>query len=264
MTNPPAISDHSRREAVRKPSSAFALACLGLLGLLWFAAFVALGTWQVHRLAWKQALIGKVDSRIHALPVPPPGPAHWSSAEIAADVYLRLRAGGIYLNDKETLTQAVSEAGAGYWVMTPLRTDGGSIILVNRGFVPPERASPASRTMGEIAGHVVVTGLLRLSEPKGGFLQTNDPAANQWHSRDVMEIARARALSGVAPFFIDADATENPGGFPAGGQTVVAFPNNHLVYAITWYTLAVMVAGAAVIVMRTEQAARQVKFLTES
>lgn len=225
-------------------------------GLFWFVAFAGLGNWQVHRLAWKLDLIKTVDRRIHADPVAPPGPATWSPAATAAEVYLHVRAHGVFL-DRETLTQAVADSGSGYWVMTPLKTDDGLVILVNRGFVPPEHSALASRAQGQLTGPVVVTGLLRLSEPKGGFLQTNDPANDQWHSRDVPAIARARGLSGVAPYFIDADATPNPGGFPLGGQTVVEFPNNHLVYAITWYTLALMVVGAAVIVMHGERAARR-------
>jgi surfeit locus 1 family protein len=56
-------------------------------------------------------------------------------------------------------------------------------------------------------------------------------------------MAAAHGLSNVAPFFIDADATPNPGGLPIGGLTVISFPNNHLVYALTWFALAAMVAG---------------------
>jgi surfeit locus 1 family protein len=257
MTSLPRANIHHSDDDTRKPSSPLASAGLALFGLFWFTAFVGLGNWQVHRLAWKLNLINTVDSRIHAEPVAPPGPATWSSAATAAEVYLHVRAHGMFLNGKETLTQAVADSGPGYWVITPLKTDDGLVILVNRGFVPPERSTPASRAQGQLRGLVVVTGLLRLSEPNGGFLQTNDPAGDQWHSRDVSAIARARGLSGVAPYFIDADATPNPGGFPLGGQTVVEFPNNHLIYAITWYTLALMMAGAAVIVTRSEQAARR-------
>src|SRR3954470_20013179 len=58
--------------------------------------------------------------------------------------------------------------------------------------------------------------------------------------------AAARGLSQVAPFFIDADDTPNPGGWPRGGLTIISFPNNHLVYALTWFCLALMLAGAGV------------------
>jgi surfeit locus 1 family protein len=136
----------------------------------------------------------------------------------------------------------VTEAGPGFWVITPLRTDAGYEVLVNRGFVPQEKAERASRRAGLPAGEATVTGLLRISEPHGGFLRANQPTAGRWYSRDVAAIARARGLSGIAPYFIDADATPNPGGWPVGGLTVVRFHNSHLAYALTWFGMAGMTA----------------------
>lgn len=214
--------------------------------LLVVAILIALGSWQVRRLHWKLDLIRRVDQRIHAPPIAVPAAADWSKITAAADEYRRVRVRGTFLNDRETLVQALSVLGAGDWVITPLRRANGSIVLINRGFVPPDRRAPESRAAGQISSETSVTGLLRLSEPRGGFLRTNDPANGRWYSRDVGEIAAARHLSDVAPFFIDADATPNPGGYPVGGLTVVAFPNNHLVYAITWFGLAAMLLGAVI------------------
>jgi surfeit locus 1 family protein len=118
------------------------------------------------------------------------------------------------------------------------------VVLINRGFVPPERRDQATRLEGNPAGVVSITGLLRMTEPNGGFLRNNDPAGDRWYSRDVEAIAAARGLPGSAPFFIDADATPNPGSYPQGGLTVVKFHNNHLIYALTWFGLALMLAGA--------------------
>jgi surfeit locus 1 family protein len=87
---------------------------------------------------------------------------------------------------------------------------------------------------------VTVTGLLRVSEPGGAFLRSNDPAADRWYSRDVAEMARARGLDRVAPYFLDADAAPNRGGYPVGGLTVVHFRDPHLVYALTWFALAAL------------------------
>jgi surfeit locus 1 family protein len=126
--------------------------------------------------------------------------------------------------------------------MAPLRTDGGYVVLVNRGFVPPEDAAPTARAAGSPAGETTVTGLLRISEPHGGFLRANRPAAGRWYSRDVAAIARARGLANAAPYFIDADATPNAGGWPKGGMTVIHFRNSHLAYAITWFGMAAMTA----------------------
>ncbi|POR53268.1 surfeit locus 1 family protein [Bosea psychrotolerans] len=244
----------------RGPRSMGLLVCLGIAALIGILGFLALGIWQVQRLGWKQALIARVESRIHAQPVPAPGPAGWAAS--AADEYRRVRLSGSFQQDRATFVQAVTERGGGYWQMTPLRSDAGFTVLVNRGFVTPDQRSqlsgPASALNGQVpVAQVRVTGLLRLSEPGGGFLRHNDPAADRWYSRDVAAIAAARglgerSLGEVAPYFVDADATPDPAGFPVGGLTVLRFANNHLVYALTWFALALMLAAAAAFVIRGE------------
>ncbi len=241
----------SERGGLVPPRSARPLSVLYLicaLGLIGFAGFAALGIWQLQRLGWKLALIDRIETRVHATPVAPPGRDRWPL--IGEDEYLRLRLTGRYLHDRETLVQAVTERGGGFWVLTPLRTDSGFTVLVNRGFVPPERREPASRLQARAEGDVTVTGLLRLSEPAGGFLRSNDAEDDRWYSRDVAIIARARGLGDTAPYFVDADDMPNPGGFPVGGLTLLRFPNNHLVYALTWFGLALMLGAATVFVIR--------------
>lgn len=227
-------------------------ALLLVLALLGVAGFTALGIWQVERLAWKLDLIARVEARIHAPPAPIPDQARWASLDARAEEYRRVRMRGVFLHDRETLVQALTERGAGFWVLTPLRTAQG-IVLVNRGFVPPERRIPATRTGGQTEGSVAVTGLLRATEPGGGFLRANDPAGERWYSRDVAAIAHARSLEGAAPFFVDADASPNPGGYPVGGLTVVRFRNSHLVYALTWFALAAISAAAALLLLRSRE-----------
>jgi len=238
-------SAHPQVEGEAGPSSRARTALAAFLVLL-VAVFLALGTWQVQRLFWKLDLIARVESRVHADPVPAPGRSEWPSVDREKDEYRRVTATGLFRHDRTVLVQAVTERGAGFWVVTPLVLADGSAILINRGFVPAERSTPEARLAGEIAaGPVAVTGLLRITEPGGAFLRSNDPAADRWFSRDVAAIAAAKGLADVAPYFVDADATPNPGGLPIGGLTVVAFRNSHLVYALTWYTLATMSAAAA-------------------
>lgn len=195
-----------------------------------------LGVWQVERRAWKHELVAAVDARIHARPVAAPGRAAWDAVDAKNDAYRRVTATGQFRHDRETLVQAVTDRGPGYWVLTPLETPAFTL-LVNRGFVPKDRRDPAARAAGSVAGVVSVTGLLRVTEPEGAFLRSNDPAADRWFSRDVAAIAKARGLGKTAPYFVDADAAPNPGGYPVGGLTVVRFPDNHLVYALTWFAL---------------------------
>lgn len=209
-------------------------------GLALFVGFLALGGWQVQRLAWKTHLIAQVDARVHAAAVPAPGPTQWAGVTRDRDQYRRVTVRGRFLHDKETLVQAVTDAGGGFWVMTPLVDDRGFTVLINRGFVPSGRRDPAVRADGQVEGPQTVTGLLRITEPKGGFLRANDPAGDRWRSRDVAAIAARRDLTRVAPYFIDADASPNPGGWPRGGLTVIRFANSHLVYALTWFGMALL------------------------
>jgi len=217
-----------------------------------FFALSALGTWQLQRRAWKHELIAEVDARVRATPEPPPPPALWPSISAGRDAYRHVRAHGYFLNGRETLVQAVTTKAAGFWVMTPLVTDSGFTVLVNRGFIPAGQSDPANLAARQVEGDVTVTGLLRMSEPGGGFLRTNAPAEGRWYSRDVAAIAAARGVSPTAPYFIDADGTPNPGGLPISGLTVIRFADNHLIYALTWYGLAMGLAAGCVVVAHGE------------
>lgn len=223
------------------------------LGLALILGLVALGNWQLDRRAWKLDLIERVEARVSAPPVAAPGPAVWPRVDAQGYEYLKVEATGRFLHARETLVQAVTDYGSGYWMMTPLVSDRGFVVLVNRGFVPQDRREPATRRAGQVEGPATVIGLLRLPEPGGGFLRDNDPVADRWYSRDVQAIAAARGLGPVAPYFIDADATANPGGLPRGGLTQVRFRNQHLQYAITWYALALLVAVGLWLLVRYEQ-----------
>ena len=213
-------------------------AALMTLLLLLCTGFTALGIWQIERRAWKLDLIAKVDARVAAPPAAAPGPANWPGISFERDAYRHVVATGRFVTGRQTFVQAVTARGPGYWVITPLRTDRGFTLLVNRGFVPDEHGPVPAPT-----GRQDVIGLLRLSEPGGGFLQANDPARDAWHSRDVTAIAAARRLGRVAPYFID-QAADTSGTPPIGGLTVIHFHNNHLIYAITWFALAALSVAA--------------------
>ena len=215
----------------RRPAK---LAGIVMAWIVVILTFLALGTWQVERLAWKRALITQVDARLAARPVPAPVTAGLN------DAYRRVRATGVFQPGRDTFVQASTVRGPGWWVITPLRTDAGRLILINRGYVAT-RAAPTAAS-----GSISVTGLLRRSEPGGGFLRNNDPVTDRWYSRDVSAISARRGLGKTASYFIDADAGAKVPGAPIGGLTVVRFNNNHLAYAITWYILAAMTVGGLI------------------
>jgi surfeit locus 1 family protein len=222
-----------------------------LLCVAAFAGFITLGVWQVQRLAWKEDLIARVDARVHADPVTAPAQGDWATVNKASSEYLRVQITGEYLAEGISLVAAATEEGQGYWVMVPLQRADGSWVYINRGFVPQSQREPASRGEFTPDGEVSVTGLLRLNEPGGGVLRDNVPTKNRWYSRDVQAMAEQDGLAPVAPFFIDADASGQSG--PVGGLTVIRFPNNHLVYAITWFSLALGVILAAWLVIREQR-----------
>lgn len=252
------MSTMTQRNAGRRPLHWI----WALSGLVLFLGFVALGTWQVQRRAWKLDLIERVNQRVAAPAIDAPATPDWPRISVANDEYRHVRLTGHFITGRDVRVQAVTVVGNGYWLLSPLQLADGSVVLINRGFVPPQWTPPEPSAVQVPAAstRVTVTGLLRLTEPKGGFLRANDPAAERWFSRDVAAIAQARGLRGVAPYFVDADApasaptpalTPIAGNSvdpvsPIGGLTVIAFHNSHLVYALTWYALALMVAGAAV------------------
>jgi len=207
-------------------------------GVLAVSLLVSLGVWQLQRLQWKTALIGRVEAGLVAPPVSAPGPDAWAQVTFDTSEYRRVEVCGRYLPADDLLVKAVTSRGSGFWVMTPFETDNGWRLFVNRGFVPDDRTSVTDRPRPE--GEQRVLGLLRLTQPGGAFLRDNEPAANRWFSRDTVAMAETLGLGDVAPYFIDADASGDS--LPIGGLTVVSFPNKHFGYALTWFGLAAVFA----------------------
>lgn len=219
--------------------------------LIVFAILCSLGTWQMRRMAWKEALIAQVDSRLRDTPIAAPGPDSWATLDLAAADYTPVTVSGTFLNDAEAhFYSALMDprgpvGGVGWYVFAPLRTDEGWIVYVNRGFVPDAMKDPSKRESGQLQGRVTVTGLLRRPENPGKFQASPNLVTNQWFAREPARFAAAQGFppEQVAPYSIDADATPNPGGLPQGGETTVNFSNNHLQYVVTWFGLALALLG---------------------
>lgn len=208
---------------------------------------LVLGTWQVERLFWKEALIASTNERIKE---PPLSLADMEKLykEKGTVEYLPVTVSGTFMHQGERHFLSTYEGAAGYNVYTPLMLEDGRFVLVNRGFVPYEKKDPATRADGQLDGPVSITGLARdpLSAKPGFFLPNNDIAKNIFFWKDWAAMAESADLpdiNQVVPFFIDADNKPNPGGLPIGGVTIIEFPNNHLQYAVTWYGLALALLG---------------------
>ncbi len=207
------------------------------------ACLIGLGVWQLHRLAWKNAIVARIEARTRAPTVPLPPASAWAGLQIDDYEYRHVALEGTFDHRDEALVFRGTAAGPGYFVLTPLRLARGGTVIVNRGFVPTDRADPASRASGQLVGPVHVTGLMRPPEPRNPFTPADDPARGRYFTRDPALIARHFGLADAAPFSVDADAAPVPGGVPQGGTTELAIPNNHLSYALTWFGLAAGLFG---------------------
>jgi len=213
-----------------------ALTALMLAGL---ALLIGLGVWQLKRLEWKQGLIAQIEARTKGPPITLED-AVALAGQGRDPSYYRVRVDGRFHHAKERYLYAVSEGRVGWHVITPLETEDGDIVLVDRGFVPDELKDPSARALGQVENVVTVTGIARSPETQTLFTPDNEPKVNRWFWRDLAGMARSMFPAGtidVAPFFLEADKSKVPGFWPEGGQTRLEIPNNHLQYAITWFLL---------------------------
>jgi surfeit locus 1 family protein len=215
-----------------------------------FVVLVSLGMWQLDRKAWKEGLIATIEQRLAAPPVALPAASTWPQLTAAQDEFLRVAVTAEFLNDREATVFTIGSSmrdGAGspgYWIFTPARLDDGVVVMVNRGFVPfvlEGRQNLAAR-WEEVAGPVNMVGVLRWPEPPGLFTPAADPARNIWFSRDSDAIAAAKGVR-AAPFYLELESPDPPGGLPRTGRLHAVLPNNHFSYALTWLGLATVLAG---------------------
>jgi surfeit locus 1 family protein len=213
------------------------------------AILLALGTWQVERLKWKEALIATLEERLAAPPVALPPARDWSTLDAGRDEYLRVAFTGEFQNDKEALVYTTGSSmrsdtsGPGYWVFTPARLADGRTVVVNRGFVPEGRQDSGTRRDGIVSGDVDIVGVLRWPELPGLFTPAGEPQRNLWFGRDSTAIAIAKGIADAAPFYVEMESPVPPGGLPHPAPVRPSLPNSHLGYALTWFGLAAMLVG---------------------
>ncbi len=204
------------------------------------AMLVVLGTWQVQRLHWKEALIAEREAGLAA---PPLAIAAVGRMSAALD-HRRVGAAGVFLNDREMHLVARSHRGrVGVRVITPLALAGGGHVLVDRGWVPRTRADPRTRRDGQIRGAVDIVGILRAGGRPSDWTPDNRPEDGIWHYVDIPTMADRARLSNIRDFIVVAGPAPNPGGLPIGKRFVVELTNKHLQYAFTWYALAAVLAA---------------------
>lgn len=197
-----------------------------VLGIAGVAVLLALGAWQVQRLAWKTAIIARIEARLADDPVPVP-----TDPDPQSDEYRRVRAtGAIGDGELHVYTSAPGE-GVGYRVIAPLTLGNGRRILLDRGFVPIGAKDASRRT-----GPITVEGALLWPDETDGFTSPPDLDDNIWFARDVDLMAEALDTGRV---MLVTAASDDPGA-PLPMPVSVNIPNDHLGYAITWFALALV------------------------
>jgi surfeit locus 1 family protein len=215
-----------------------------LISLPIFVVSLGLGIWQMERREWKHDILDRIATNQAAAPITLD---ELLGGDPLRFEYGRVKVSGTFLHDKEFYLAARSlKNTVGLQVVTPLKTDDGRVVLFERGWIPQEKKDPARRTEGQLAGKVELTGIVRRTQEQRQFAPDNVPERNVWFHVDVPLM---RSMAGGKPdpkldtFFLEADATPNPGGVPVGGQTRLDIPNDHLQYAITWFLIAAALAG---------------------
>ncbi len=208
-----------------------AVACAALVVLL------GLGTWQLERKAWKEALIATLDHRLNDAPIALPPPFEWTGMTPENSEFTRVRLRVEFSNGGDALVYTSGSAirddvkGTGYFVFSVARLPGGQQVVVNRGFIP-------NRTYPGAAGPQDIVGAVRWREAGSVFVSDHDAAGDVWMVRDPAAMAQFKSWGAVAPFYIEQEAPVPPGGLPHPAPLKVQLRNDHLQYAITWFGLA--------------------------
>ncbi len=199
-----------------------------MFGLIGTAILVSLGVWQIQRLSWKQAILSDINSRISAAPQALP-----ANPDPVDDKYLPVTASGTVLDEEIHVLVSQKQVGAGYRIIAVFETDTGQRILLDRGFVKVDQKH-AERPIGAAK----VEGNLHWPEETGGSIPAPDMKADIWFARDVPAMA-AHLKTDPVLIVTRSNSLENDPVKPLPVDSA-GIPNDHLQYAITWFSLAVI------------------------
>jgi cytochrome oxidase assembly protein ShyY1 len=222
---------------------------LAVLALAAFAMLIGLGTWQLQRKTWKEALIATLNQRLSAPPIDLPSRAQWASLDPAKDEFRRVTFRAEFLRGKEgrvytggtALRDDIKEPG--YFAFTPARTPDGGLIVVNRGFVPNPHPDASLRPIGLGDGPVDIVGVLRWPEQPGWLVTPHSISDDLWLVRDHKAMAATYGWGEVAPFYVDQESPAPANGVPRPAPLKPHLRNAHLQYAVTWFGLAAVLAA---------------------
>jgi surfeit locus 1 family protein len=192
---------------------------------------IGLGTWQIYRLHWKEAILAQIATAEAGAPVPlTADPAPYT--KVAVTGHFRFdRAAGYGAEVRDTKTGPTM----GTDQIVPLERAGAPMILVDRGWVPQSRKA----SLHDPAGEVTVTGYIRPGDVPHWFSPADDVVARQFFTLDPAVIGGVLGFPNPEPFTLVAMGPSEVEYYPAPAEHLPRPPNNHLSYVITWYGLAV-------------------------
>lgn len=214
-----------------------------LIAIPAIAILLSLGWWQVQRLQYKTDFIQELEIRGAAAAIPLPTDVRIPAEDL---VFRRVKVTGHYMHEAEMhLLNQVRDGVPGVNVFTPLvRADGGGVLLVNRGWAPINWSGAAMVDLDNEPVAVEVTGVVRTENPPNWLTPDNAPEKNAWYFIDLADMSRASSILPFTDFYIYATGEKHlldeqaPELVPAPNVWRVNLPNNHLMYAITWFSLA--------------------------
>ena len=245
--------------ALRKSGIGF-----GIFTLVMVALFVGLGVWQLERRKEKHALIAALTERLAAEPAPLPPPSQWAALTAASDEFRRVTFTATYPRLPDAMVYAAGSAvredvsGPGTWAFLPAQLPAGELVAINAGFVENtmQDRGVEDRAVARLVTDqpVTLTGYLRFPESAGWLTPAENPARRLWFARDTNAMTRALGWDKdgktVAPFYIDLESPMSPSGVPKPGPLQVHLRDDHVQYAITWFSLAVAVVIAFAVWLR--------------
>jgi cytochrome oxidase assembly protein ShyY1 len=222
--------------------------------LIMVVAFAGLGVWQLQRRIEKHALIAALTERVAAEPAPLPPASRWATLHADNDEFRRVRFIATYARAPDAMVYSAGSAvredvsGPGTWAFAPARLASGEPVVINAGFVANtmQDREVQDRAVAKLVtgAPVTFTGYLRFPESAGLLTLAPNPAKRLWFDRDHLAMAHALGWGAVAPFYVDLESPAPENGIPKPGPLSVHLRDEHMQYAITWFSLAAIVAIA--------------------
>ncbi len=228
--------------------------------LVMVAILASLGVWQLQRRIEKHALIAALTERVTAAPVPLPDPSHWAALAAAKDEFRHVTFTATYQHAPDAMVYSAGSAvrtdvsGPGTWAFLPARLPSGESVVVDAGFVSNimQDRKVEDRAVAKLVtdAPVALTGYLRFPERPGLFTPAENRDKRLWFARDHLEMANQLGWGKVAPFYIDLEQPVPADGVPKPGPLTVHLRDEHMQYAITWFSLAALVLIAFAVWLR--------------